>query len=154
MLMEIKLVTLKDTARLAACVAKHIRVPSTVWLQGQLGVGKTAFCRGFVHAFDAKARVKSPTYPILESYSLPGLVIHHFDFYRITETDELEHIGIRDYFTGQTICLIEWPENACGISLPAPQLTLHLDYEKAQQSRCAILQAEEDLLQSIQQDYG
>ena len=77
-------------------------------LFGEMGVGKTAFSRGFASYFDIKS-VKSPTYTVLNEYK--GRVnIHHFDFYRIKSLEEVFDIGYEDYFYGGSLCLLEWPE--------------------------------------------
>jgi tRNA threonylcarbamoyladenosine biosynthesis protein TsaE len=87
-----------------------------IYLTGELGAGKTVLVRGFLRALGYKMAIKSPTYTLVESYKLNGKQIYHFDLYRVTNpSEELENIGIRDYFSHQTIYLIEWPENAGGM---------------------------------------
>ncbi len=78
-------------------------------LRGEMGVGKTAFSRGFASYFDIKG-VKSPTYTVLNEYR--GRVsVHHFDFYRITDGDDLYSIGFDDIIEQDGFCLGEWSEN-------------------------------------------
>ncbi len=99
---------------LGAHFATHLTGRSLFYLQGQLGSGKTTFVRGLLRALGHGGKVKSPTYTLVEPYFVAGYQIYHFDLYRITTPDELESIGYRDYFDGHGICLLEWPERACG----------------------------------------
>ncbi|MDE1892130.1 MAG: tRNA (adenosine(37)-N6)-threonylcarbamoyltransferase complex ATPase subunit type 1 TsaE [Betaproteobacteria bacterium] len=85
-----------------------------VTLEGELGAGKTTLTRGVLQGLGYLGRVKSPTYPILETYSLSRLYFYHFDFYRIYDKNELEDSGFRENFGGSGVCFVEWPEKAQG----------------------------------------
>ena len=86
-------------------------LPHFVALYGDLGVGKTAFVRGFASALAPVARVKSPTFALVNEYRGHPLSVFHFDMYRIEDEDALYSIGFYDYFDRPGICLVEWSEN-------------------------------------------
>lgn len=113
---------------LASSLASYCEDGSVIFLEGDLGTGKTTLVRGFLQALGFQGNVKSPTYTLVEPYQLGERSIYHFDLYRLGEPDELEYAGGRDYFDGESICLIEWPEKAEGY-LPDADLICQLSYE-------------------------
>ena len=103
-----------------------------ILLHGDLGAGKTTFVRHLLAALGVEGRIKSPTYAVVEPYSVPlastgaELAIWHFDFFRFNDPDEWEEAGFRDIFAGPGLKLVEWPEKA-GSHLPPPDLDLQLE---------------------------
>lgn len=106
-----------ETQKFARRVAKQLFFPLILTFKGDIGAGKTTFIRATLQALGVQSAIKSPTYAIVESYPTCLATVHHFDLYRIHDTTELEFIGLRDFFTEQAICCIEWPEQA-GNELP------------------------------------
>lgn len=112
-----------------ATLADFIDSGALVTLSGNLGAGKTTLTRGFMHAIGHTGAVKSPTYTLVEPYEVNGRNIMHFDLYRLSDPEELEYLGFRDYLNDSIFCLIEWPEKAKGF-LPEPDLAISIDVVK------------------------
>ncbi len=114
----------------ARALAPIVADGGALHLVGELGAGKTTFARALVGALGVSARIKSPTYSLIESYEVGGLNIHHLDMYRIAADDEVEWLGLRDLDVGRHLWLIEWPERAPA-ALPAPDMVVNLAHAAA-----------------------
>jgi tRNA threonylcarbamoyladenosine biosynthesis protein TsaE len=99
--------------------------PAILYLEGELGAGKTTLARGLIAGRGYAGPVRSPTFTLLERYALQGLTAIHIDLYRLSGPRELESLGLRDFALPWHLWLIEWPERGTGV-LPAPDLRIAL----------------------------
>ncbi|NRP09664.1 MULTISPECIES: tRNA (adenosine(37)-N6)-threonylcarbamoyltransferase complex ATPase subunit type 1 TsaE [unclassified Marinobacterium] len=122
--------SLADEAETIAAGALISRAMSSgvLFLHGNLGMGKTTLARGVIQSLGHQGAVKSPTYTLVEPYEFDDRRVYHFDLYRLGDPEELEYMGIRDYFENSSLCLVEWSEKGEGF-LPAADLDLFLEPE-------------------------
>lgn len=109
--------------RLANC----LKSPCIVYLDGDLGTGKTTLVRGVLRGLGHRGSVRSPTYTLLEPYDLGALRLFHLDLYRLGDPEELEFLGLRDLLDADSVLFVEWPQRGAGV-LPPADLEIRLDY--------------------------
>ena len=128
----------RDTRILAGNLAKSTKPPRIICLYGDLGTGKTVFVKGFAEGLGFGAEsVKSPTYIFLRTHKLKGVTLHHFDFYRIEEADDIMRQDLEELFEQNAYFLIEWPDRIQKI-LPEKRLEVRLEYIDANKRKITI----------------
>jgi tRNA threonylcarbamoyladenosine biosynthesis protein TsaE len=124
------------TLAFGAQLVRELTPGLTFYLEGDLGAGKTTLVRGVLRALGYAGRVKSPTYTLAETYSLPAFELYHYDLYRLHDPREWLDAGFRDVVGGQAVSLIEWPEKAAGW-LPPPDVIIRLTIaDEAREVEC------------------
>jgi tRNA threonylcarbamoyladenosine biosynthesis protein TsaE len=117
---------------LGATLVDKLTTPAIIYLHGDLGAGKTTLVRGALRGLGYEGLVKSPTFTLVESYSFDSIEVYHLDLYRISDPEELEFIGIREFSSGSNICFIEWPN----LGKPLiPKATMEISIEYIPQGR-------------------
>src|SRR5699024_1863480 len=109
--------------RLGGALAVQTEGHGIVFLQGDLGEGKTTLSRGIIQGLGHTGAVKSPVFTLVEPHEINNLRVCHLDLYRFGEPEELELIWIRDYLADDDLCIIEWPQQGKGY-LPQPDLEI------------------------------
>jgi tRNA threonylcarbamoyladenosine biosynthesis protein TsaE len=126
------------TLALGAALSRALEPGLTIYLQGELGAGKTTLVRGVLRGLGHAGPVKSPTYTLVEVYEVSRLHLHHFDFYRFHDPREWIDAGFRETFNGSNVSLIEWPEKAGSLLPPAD---VRIDLESSNSGRSASLRS-------------
>ncbi|MBP5773292.1 MAG: tRNA (adenosine(37)-N6)-threonylcarbamoyltransferase complex ATPase subunit type 1 TsaE [Eubacterium sp.] len=117
----------KDTFDLGMKLGAKAKPGQVVCIDGDLGVGKTVFTKGFAKGLEIEEDVVSPTFTIIQEYTDGKLPLYHFDVYRIGHPDEMYDIGYEEYFFGEGVCLIEWSNL---IEELLPEESVHINIEK------------------------
>lgn len=118
-------------AAFARCLPGLGSGPALVYLEGDLGAGKTTWVRGFLRALGIEGPIRSPSYTLLETYSRGELTVVHLDLYRLQEPRELELLGLRELHRPWHLWLVEWPDRG-GRALPEPDLRIHLEADASE----------------------
>ena len=125
----------EEMRALGESFAGALQPPEVVYLEGDLGAGKTTFVQGVVNALGSKAAVVSPTYTLVEEYFTAAGCVHHLDLYRIQTPDEVDGLALRDRCGDDSILLIEWPERGIG-ALPSPSWEVSMGYHDSGRTVC------------------
>lgn len=149
----IELKSADETEHAGEQLAKCIRAPLVLYLEGQLGAGKTTFVKGLLRGLGFNGLVKSPTYTLIELYPLDEHLIVHADLYRIKGSEELDLMGFRDYFDEHTIMLIEWASHASDW-LPKPDLLCTLAVSANGLGRCLKVEGQASLVNMFKGKIG
>lgn len=133
--------------RLAEAVREVAGEGAVIYLQGDLGAGKTTFARGFLEGFGHRGRVPSPTYTLVEPYEFERFSVYHIDLYRLADPSEVDLLGLADLDGPGVVLLIEWPERGTG-RIQAPDLEIALEVRDSGRAllRTALTPAGERLL--------
>lgn len=134
--------------RFGEMIAKRIPPGSVVFLHGDLGAGKTTLAKGIISGLGCPDTVTSPTYTLVERYSVANALLFHFDLYRLKTPQELELIGIRDMLDGEAISIFEWPERGVGI---LPEADINITIEISESGR--VVEVPEDLAEGIHSEH-
>ncbi len=146
--LKIDLPDLLATQALASALAAAIHPGLCIYLEGDLGAGKTTFVRGVLNSLGYNASIKSPTYTLVESYGIDGLDLYHFDLYRLADPSELDYIGLRDYMTENAVCFFEWANKGAG---HIPAADIEMEFHIKQTARVVVFTANTKLgLQVLQ----
>ena len=120
-----------------------------IFLQGDLGAGKTVLTKGFIEGLGYKGLVKSPTFNIVEIYDISNYSVFHFDFFRITKEVELKEIGIEEYLVNKKgISLIEWPDRITSL-LPEPDINIFIEHSISDDEKTREIKLESKLVKVL-----
>lgn len=122
--LETRLETAAATEAWGAKLAPLLPRPCMLFLQGELGSGKTTLARGILRGLGVPDDVPSPSFPLLQTYNKDGLMFAHIDLYRCAQPQEWHEAGLLDAIEASALCMIEWPAKAAGLGVPDLDLTL------------------------------
>lgn len=137
---EILLANEAATLNFGATLSRVLTPGTIVFLEGNLGAGKTTCLRGILRGLGFSGSVKSPTYTLVEEYDVEWGPLYHFDLYRLQTAEELETIGIREYFGDNAVVVVEWAERGIGV-LPKPDINIIFTIDILKNNRTITLKA-------------
>lgn len=115
----------EDTRLVGEKIAEHIDFPSCIYLDGDMGQGKTTLSKSIINGLGYRGDVTSPTYNLIQEYPVSSGVVFHMDLYRLGDPSELEFLALEDLWSPSSLFLIEWPQNGEGfLQLPSHRISI------------------------------
>ncbi len=130
MTLKFNVKTLEDTAVVGKQIATAIDFPACVYLNGEMGAGKTTLTKSILSGLGYEGAVTSPTYNLIQEYTVAQGIVYHMDLYRLDDPTELEFLALEDLWSDASIFLVEWPQKGIGFLPPA---NYDIDIEKINQ---------------------
>ena len=128
--------SLDQTAKVGASIASMLSFPSCVYLEGDLGAGKTTLTKSIIQSLGYVGEVTSPTYNLIQEYQVEQGMVYHMDLYRLQDPSELEFLGLEDLWSQESLFLVEWPKNGDGfLQVPNVEVTIIKQVELGSQNR-------------------
>lgn len=127
MSVELFLADEAETQQLGKKLVQYLTPPWITYLYGEIGCGKTTMVRAFLNALGYDGPVKSPTFSLMEIYEINDWSVLHLDLYRLSDPEELEFLGLREYLNKNSLFFVEWPENAAAL-LPKADMKMKFSY--------------------------
>jgi tRNA threonylcarbamoyladenosine biosynthesis protein TsaE len=129
---SLRLADAEGTRRVGSAIgdalASETSAGAVIWLEGELGAGKTTLVAGILARFGVRGPIRSPTYTLVEPYDIAARTLHHIDLYRLVDPRELEALAVREMLSEGDVLLIEWPSRASA-AVPAADLQIEMHYE-------------------------
>jgi len=125
--MQIRLPDAESQTAFGTRLAAVLPAQCVLYLNGDLGTGKTTLARGILRGLGHQGPARSPTYTLIEPYEIGPRRVYHLDLYRLCDPEELEYLGLRDLLADPSLWLVEWPERGAGL-LPAADLSIGIEY--------------------------
>jgi len=125
---------LEDTAKIGEKIAQVISLPSCIYLQADMGMGKTTLSKSIIRALGCDESVTSPTYNLIQEYPIRHGIAYHMDLYRLEDPEELDFLALDDLWTNESLFLVEWPEKGQGY-LPPANYTIRITSDQTENSR-------------------
>lgn len=119
----------QETQAFGAELARHLTAGDVLCFYGELGAGKTTCIQGICRALGVTQAITSPTFTLINEYQ-GDWPVYHFDFYRIADESETADLGLSEYFYGDGVCLLEWPERIPSL-LPAKRWEIRMFWDLA-----------------------
>ncbi len=139
---EVTVNSLSETEEAGRELANYLNFPSCVYLNGEMGAGKTTLSKSIINALGYSGDVTSPTYNLIQEYPVTQGIVYHMDLYRLKDASELEYLAIEDLWSNASLFLVEWPDKGGRYLRPANfEIVLRKIFDKNQDKRHIILKS-------------